>query len=205
MSVPRKHHYLPQFYLQRWTRNGQLYRYLRPRGPDGDLDCQQRAPKAIAYERDLYQVPDIADPKGSQYLEMEFFQRIDDCAAIALQKVESGDQATPADRVALAQFMVSLLHRSPGRLNAIRTDLAGQTAVAPYKNLTGEALDNAVKSTANQLLAMLIESQEGANIVAKFKPFRIDVTGASRMLMTSDRPITVSGQLVSPDAFMILP
>jgi hypothetical protein len=66
-------------------------------------------------------------------------------------------------------------------------------------------LDNAVKSTANQLLAMLIDSPEGSNIVAKFKPFRIDITGATRTLMTSDRPITVSGQLVSPDAFMILP
>ncbi|NBB41372.1 DUF4238 domain-containing protein [Sphingobium yanoikuyae] len=205
MSIPRKHHYLPQFYLERWTRNGELYRYVRPQGADGILDCKRRAPKAVAYERDLYQMPNIADAERSQFLEMEFFQRIDDRAAIALRKVDSQQHTSPEDRVALAQFMISLLHRSPSRLATMRTELAKQTEGAPYNGLSGATLDTALKSTANQLLALLIGSKDGTKIVGDFRAFRIDTSRATRTLLTSDRPVTVSAQLISDDAFMILP
>ena len=205
MSIPRKHHYLPQFYLERWAKNGQLYRYIRPRGADGKLDCNLKAPKAIAYEPNLYQIPSITDLAKSQYLELEFFQRIDDRAATALKKLDASEEMLTQDRVALAQFMVSLLHRSPSRLKAIKAELATRTDGAPYQGLTGELFDNVLKSTANQLLAMLVESPEGSKIVGMFRAFKVDTSKATRKLLTSDRPITVSGQLISPDAFMILP
>jgi hypothetical protein len=205
MSVPRDHHYLPQFYLDRWAINGEVYRYVRPRGATGKLDVKRKPPSAIAYERDLYQTPDISDLAESQNLELKLFQRIDDRAAIALRKLDESGDGTDEDRIALSQFMVSLLHRSPSRLKAIRDEMVEKLDEAPFRDLTGEAFDASLKSTANRLLAALVESPRGEAIVSKFKTFKVDVRRSTRTLLTSDRPITVSAQLVAADAFMILP
>lgn len=86
MSIPRDHHYLPQFYLDRWARNGEVIRYVR-RGPEGKLDCRPKTPKWVAYERDLYRLEDVEDPRESQALEMSLFQLIDDRAATAFQRL----------------------------------------------------------------------------------------------------------------------
>jgi len=205
MSIPRDHHYLPQFYLERWARDGKVFRYVRPCGPDGPIDCKSKSPKAIAYERDLYCQPDIDDPAASQSLELTFFQRIDDRAAIALRKLDRLERGSASDRLALSQFMISLLHRSPSRMKAIKEELAKRTEDAPYRDLGGDDFERVLKSTANRLLAMLVGSSKGASILSKFKAFRIDISGASKALLTSDRPITVSAQLFGPEAFMILP
>jgi hypothetical protein len=204
MSIPRDHHYLPKFYLDRWTVNGQVFRYDR-KTPGGRLRCKWLAPSAIAYERDLYRLPDVADLAESQRIESEFFQRIDDRAAVALQKLDQGIHGGQGDRVALAQFMVSLLHRSPSRLKAIREELAERTDGAPYEHLTGRDLEVSLKATANRLLAMLVENADAASVVGKFEIYKVDVSASTRKLLTSDRPITLSAQLVSSDAFMILP
>lgn len=76
---------------------------------------------------------------------------------------------------------------------------------APFRDLTGKEFEHSLKSTANRLLAALVESPRGEAIVSKFKTYKIDVSRSTRTLLTSDRPITVSAQLVAADAFMILP
>lgn len=205
MSIPRNHHYLPQFYLERWARDGLLYRFMRPLGRGGALDCRRKPPKAVAYQRDLYHDPVVTDPAKSQYLEMDFFQRVDDRGAVVLRKLDTSEIILPEDQRALAQFLVSLLHRSPSRLTAIRSHLSLQTGGTPYERLTGAAREDMLKSVANKLLALLVQSPQGAKIVAAFKPFVVDTSGAKRSLITSDRPVTVSGQLIAPDAFMLFP
>ncbi len=204
MNIPRNHHYLPKFYLDRWAVNGTVFRYDR-KGPSGRLRGKWLAPGAIAYERDLYRLPDVLDLAESQRIESEFFQRVDDRAAVALDKLDRGLHGGLDDRVALAQFMVSLLHRSPSRLADMRAELAEQTNAAPYANLTGEAYESSLKATANRLMAMLIQNTDAASVIGRFTIYKLDTSGASCKLLTSDRPITLSAQLVSPDAFMILP
>ncbi|MEQ8744397.1 hypothetical protein [Parasphingorhabdus sp.] len=93
----------------------------------------------------------------------------------------------------------------PSRLKAISAELADRTDGAPYRDMEGEEFENILKSTTNKLLASLIESNEGTSIISKFRAFRIDTSRASIKLLTSDRPISVSKQLISSDAFMILP
>ncbi len=205
MSIPRDHHYLPRFYIERWATEGTVVRYVRPRGVGGHLDRRRKPPSAIAYERDLYHLPDIGDPIESQALELGFFQKIDDRAAVALDKLDRLERGAAADRVALSQFLISLLHRSPSRLAAIRREMAARSADAPYRSLEGAEFDRAVKAMSNRLLASLVESKEGARIVSKFRAFRIDVSASSKRLLTSDRPVNVSGQLIGSDAFLILP
>ena len=205
MNIPRDHHYLPQFYLERWANDGRVFRYVRPQGPDGALHGKWKAPKAIAYERDLYHLPDVSDPAESQHLELKFFQKIDDQAAVALRKLDHSHHGSAEDRVALSRFMVSLLHRSPSRLSAIRSELSERIDDAPFRDLTGEELERGIKATANRLLEMLVKNADAQSVVSKFKTYKIDVSKSSRSLLTSDRPITLSAQLVSSDAFMIMP
>lgn len=205
MSIPRKHHYLPQFYLERWARGGEVVRYIRPQGKDGPIECKSKAPKGIAYERDLYRLPDIADAAESQQVELRFFQAIDDRAATALQRLDNEAALDRDDRAALARFMVSLLHRSPSRLGAIRRELAAQREDAPFRDLEGAAFERALKSMSIRLLEMLVGSDDGATLLTQLIPHRIVIEGAGRTLLTSDRPVTVSAQLVAPDAFMVLP
>jgi hypothetical protein len=185
--------------------NGQVYHYVRPRGPGGILDGRWKPPSAVAYQRDLYQLPDVADPAESQELELRFFQRIDDRAAIAIRVVDEGRHGSTEDRIALSQFMVSVMHRSPSRLAAIRTELTAQQRGAPYEGLEGEQFDRVLKATANRLLSMLVENADASSVVSQFHTFKIQMRGARRQLLTSDRPITLSAMLIAPDAFMILP
>ena len=196
---------MPQAYLERWTRNGKLFRYIRPRGAEGPLECKPKTPKGVAYKRDLYSLPDIIDARDTQKLELEFFQRIDDRAAVAIQKIERGERGQSADRVALAQFMISLLHRTPSRLQDLRDELSSTTDGAPYQGLEGADFDAKVKATANRLLAILVESPEGARIVGKLDIHLLKLGEGKPCFLTSDRPITISSQLIAPGAFMILP
>lgn len=105
----------------------------------------------------------------------------------------------------MSQFVISLLHRSPSRLRALREELAVNTDGAPYEDAEGPEFDTLVKATANRLLAELVESERGVSLMTAFRAFRIDVSSSSKALLTSDRPLSCSTQLVSPDAFIILP
>lgn len=205
MNAPRNHHYLPRFYLDRWATNaGRLYRYARPRGSEGKLHCELKTPAAIGYKRDLYQLPDIADPIASQSIELEVLQQIDDRAATALRHLDCGDALSSPDREAVARFIISLLHRSPTRLAAIRKQMENRPD-APFATLYGADRAASLRASANRLLAMLTESKRGAEIISKFAVHKLDASRASRTLLTSDRPITVSALLVARDAFILMP
>ena len=180
MSIPRNHHYLPQFYLERWAQNGSVYRYIRPRGRGGLLECKRTAITGIASERDLSHLPDIDDPVESQSLELRFFQRIDDRAAIALRKLDNMQRGTIADRTARAECVIALLHRSPSRLAAIKTELAVRTDGAPDEGKKCPSFEILVKATANRLLAHLVDSEHGKSIISKFKICKMNVRNSKK-------------------------
>ncbi len=205
MSVPIKHHYLPKFYLERWARNGELVQYTRPRGNDGDLHCKSRAPAAVGYEPHLYRLLDLQDPVDSQSLELKLFQPIDDRAAKALSKFEALEKPDTDDHLALCQFAISLLYRTPKRLDALKDGLKNQTDGAPYADLSGKEYEDKLHATSRRLLEMLVASDSGLSFVSKFRAGRIAVNGASKSLLTSDRPIMASAQLSANEAFMMLP
>jgi hypothetical protein len=205
MSIPRRHHYLPQAYLERWAVNGEVVRYVRPVDASRSVHVARKAPGAIGYEKDLYQLPDVPDPMGSQRLELEFFQRVDSRAAAAFERLDSGQSLSDDDRNDLARFVTSLFHRSPSRLRALRAEMAMRTEGAPYADLVGDQFEASLKATTNRLLEMLVGSELGLSIMTSFQVHNIVIQGASKRLLTSDRPVTASSLLVSPDAFLILP
>ena len=81
-----RHHYVPQFHLRRWTgSDGMLWRYERR--PDRVLR-RRTAPRATAYERELYTTHELLFPEeASDVLETDFFSRLDSDAAIAFRRL----------------------------------------------------------------------------------------------------------------------
>jgi Protein of unknown function (DUF4238) len=208
MSTPKKHHYLPEFYLKRWAVDGKLFRYERPRGANGELHCSHKSPAAVGYIPNLYQIPDQEDPKESQSLELNLFQKIDDRAAAAFQKFDRFDgqiEPTESDHLALCQFTISLLHRTPKRLDALKIQLSNEQIGAPFAGMMGEEYDVKLKSTTNRLLELLVLSDDYLPIFSRFKAGRIISRGTSKTFLTSDRPMTASSPMLGPDSFMILP
>ena len=116
MSIPKKHHYLPQFFMDRWAdAGGKVIEYRRPRET---LVMKQRHPAQTGYIRELYSNESKSDPIERQALEMVFMQKVDDRAADALAYIERNPKSRmdPILRNAWSRFLMSLMHRSPERV-----------------------------------------------------------------------------------------
>ncbi len=205
MSLPAKHHYLPKFYLNRWTRGGKLIRFTRPCGIESEIDMKSKSPSAVAYQKNLYKLTDTENSKDSQFVEMQILQKIDDKAAIAFQNLDDNSSESKADKAAIARFMLSLLHRSPSRLKSLRHKLSLSTKNTPYESLEGEEQEKVLYSNTNRLLVELVNSNNGMEIISSFKLFTINTEGASLKLITSDLPVTVSSDFISENSFMMMP
>lgn len=116
MSVPSKHHYLPQFFMRRWAdARGKVTEYRRPRD---QLVRKYQYPAQTGYLVDLYADESKTNPFERQALEMVFMQKIDDGASDALTYIEEyrAKPSDPALRDAWSRFLMSLMHRSPERV-----------------------------------------------------------------------------------------
>ena len=116
MSQPKRHHYLPVFYLKRWVGSrGRVCRYYRPRDRVVASDV---GPDFTGYEEGLYQLDGTADP---QMIETKFFRAVDNNAAPVLESMlHEGPGALDEDkRRSWTLFLMSMLMRSPHSLDEI--------------------------------------------------------------------------------------
>jgi hypothetical protein len=117
MNDPRRHHYNPEFYLGGWA------------GPDGlvceikkaydKVEARRKSPTATGFERDLYRTDGVPD---AQRVEKHFMSPLDNDAALALQKILSGDgtEWSGAKRTAWTTFILSLFFRNPENVTIIK-------------------------------------------------------------------------------------
>lgn len=77
-AVPQDHHYLPQVYLRQWCQSDRLWRY-RYVGKPPRLEKKRKAPASIAYEPDLYRIPEgsTANHHIGNALEQELGWKVD--------------------------------------------------------------------------------------------------------------------------------
>ena len=114
----QKDHYVPEFYLKRWSQNNPNQKLFSARYfPDTKkIQWTPHAPSGTGYERDLY---------GE--IEELFFKPLDNDACNVLSKLESGHPITPIkldlgekDHNRWAVFIIGFMVRIPGKIEFIR-------------------------------------------------------------------------------------
>lgn len=203
MSIPREHHFLPQFYTARWASGGSVVRYVRPR-PNAPLHGKTVVPKAIGKKRDLYAYSAGTTEEDRQRLEMQYFQQIDDRAAKALQKIDTDVPGSNIDKVGLVQFVLSLQHCSPSRIAYLKSELVGRMAGVADFNAHEPANRTMIDDHVNDLLSEMISSENMISMVANMKVFRIDVHSKHKLL-TCDLPLMMSQGIAQPQGFLMFP
>ncbi len=203
MSVPVDHHYLPEFYLRRWTRAGKLYRYVRPL-ENSRIHQKRVSPAAVGYEAHLYSYTGGQSDLERTRLEHSYFQQIDDRAAKALVKLENMERGSAIDHMGLVQFVISLLHRSPRRMQYLRDELIKRMLDVPQFDPSRPRDQDMIRDGVNDLLADLISSNTVIPEIVGMKVFRVPVD-AKRRFLTSDTPIMLSQGTRNPRSFLIMP
>lgn len=111
MSVPKRHHYLPEFYLAGFTTEGGRTSNFTVFDRDESV-FRQQTPKNTATSRYYYAVED--ETTGAKSMEIEeFLSSVESEAAPVIRKLERHGAPTDHDREVLALFCALLHTRVP--------------------------------------------------------------------------------------------
>lgn len=106
MGTPKRHHYLPRFYLEKFSRDGLLWVYDRLTN-----EFRRQPPKDTAVELHRYS---FRDATGQLDASMErVLSRFENLAAPAIAKVEAGGLPSKDERIAIAAFAAQINTRVP--------------------------------------------------------------------------------------------
>ena len=220
MSQPKRHHYLPVFYLRRWVgSHGKVCRYYRPQVRVVASDV---GPDFTGYEEGLYQLDGTADP---QMIETKFFRDVDNNAAPALERMlRAGPGALGEDeRRSWTLFLMSMLIRSPYSLREIGSVMNGvfranleelhqsDYAASRQPDDPASIYDFLMKRTpelAQAYKAVLPEMIDNDVIGQRIINMRwelLNLSEAPHTLLTGDRPCMTSRGVADPACLLSLP
>jgi hypothetical protein len=222
-QVSIRHHYIPVFYTKRWcTGDGRLCEYSRPRDKIYD---HRVVPKRTGFQDRLYETKGV--PKLiAQRIEDEFMSSVDNHAAEALGLLETDASKINGDqkhKSAWSLFLISLMMRTPEDVAA----LVGIWDDDWERDLPiiRERYEKNKKPDETRSLEEFI-AQDDPDVRARWAmselPELIDHEGIGQMLnnmhwfvltteadapplLTSDRPLFISGKLGAPDCNLTLP
>ncbi len=222
MSIPRKHHYVPVFYLKQWAgADQQLCEYKRV---PGKIVTRRTFPEGTGYQKDLYRVEGLPDAL-SQVVESRFMRMVDTEANYALQKIISGDP-TPWDgkmRTAWTRFILSFRFRNPESVCIIKhhildiwragvdnlqvnyDKLRRASDPSTFEEYKALAEPEAPHKAALILLQEIIDNPRVGPTIFNMHWSRVSVADSSIPLLTSDRPLDMPFGLASEDAYIAVP
>jgi Protein of unknown function (DUF4238) len=206
MSIPKKHHFIPVFYLKQWARaNGKLFEFSKPK----DRVLRKLVgPRATGYQEGLNDFDNVP-PTLKTYLESEFLQRSDHLASVALKKLLSGttQKWTAEERSAWSRFVLGFRMRHPDAMSELRDGLdlvwrkSGENTEEKYQELRKpgwpETLSEYLVSRNPhaegliklQLIEKAFNNPEVGSHINGMKWEVINLSKASFSLMTSDYPL----------------
>lgn len=227
MNEPRKHHYIPQFYLRNWCgADNRVICYKRI--PSGTIH-ERVTPKSTAYQKDLYTLAHLSEDLR-QVLEKDVTADVDNRAAVALHKMvaaKSTDTLTGADRLSWAQFVVSLPIRNPEAVADIKETSTRTGMEKAYEQAKQELPDwaqekdfktefeESVKEdrftrflSANYGLMVISElmlNPDFQDIILRMRWWVMDFSSAGISLITCDRPYMIFRSIRNPRCLIYLP
>jgi len=224
MNEPIYHHFLPQFYLRRWTgHDGRLCRYSKPYG---DLIVPKRVyPKSTGGRNQLYTLSNA--PAGrTQRIESGFMQPVDTLASDALRMLEHGDPRLlrdPKYRSAWSRFIMSLMRRRPEDISRLQQavgeewarrmpelarkyeEMRSQTDPPTFQEYLDERNIDDMRDWALQTGCRLIDHRRIGDILNNMRWFIKSIRSGDDQYLTSERPVLMIDELNSSEAFVMLP
>ena len=218
------HHYIPTFYLRRWAGpDGRICELSRPYR---EVKPLRKAPEAAGFIPHLYTVPGM-EPGLQSVLEDVVFKRTDqhanDALAFMLANADGTADMPPKLRSGWSRFLMSLMHRGPEQLAALkakcRTTVAEQLAALehtyaeqrqPSDPETYTEMRAAVEhDVEHKAWAVVLESAVDNPRVGTFINAMnwaiVTVRNRERSMLTSDRSLHMTNGLDHSEAYIILP
>jgi len=115
---------------------------------------------------------------------------------------ERNEIAGPADKLGLVQYMLSMLHRSPDRIDYLEKRLAEDLTKSPLFDKEDPAV---FRAGALNVFVDLVQSQAMIERMMAMSTFVINLGDQAHDLLTSDSPLMMSNGMAHKDAFVILP
>ncbi len=106
MSDPKKHHYVPEFYLKGFCRDGMLWMHDR-----AENTYKRLSPEILGIKKNFYA---FTDEDGRRDVSAEKkLSRVENSAAPVIRKLEAGQQITFEENCDLALFVALMSYRVP--------------------------------------------------------------------------------------------
>ncbi|KXV71936.1 hypothetical protein AD951_01370 [Acetobacter malorum] len=209
MAAPRKHHFIPAFYLAQWAAlNGQLIEWSKP---FESVKPIRRHPNATGFQEYLYTFHALL-PELRQWFEQNFLKDTDDFASQALKEIIKGrfDALNIRQKSAWVRFMMSLDLRHPDVVSEIRELI--EALWTKHDRFTKDAYENSRSPVDPQTFSDYLDelSPDGqtraqVDLLVRFMdnptigrriicmPWAVlDVSTSAERLLTSDWPINLA-------------
>lgn len=125
-NPPERHHYIPKFMLKGWVdpETSKLFCYTHPY--PGKVVGKQVVTKAVGFKDNIYELPGVPD-EHAQIIETEFFQHIDNDAAVVHSLLTGGriKELTSKQKVSWVRFIMAMMFRTPRNLKAYQDGFKG--------------------------------------------------------------------------------
>jgi hypothetical protein len=220
MGDPRKHHYVPAFYLRQWATNGFLCEMRKIRGK---VVVHSKAPDGTGWQKDLYKIDSVA-PEIAQHFERAFMHMVDTEAAKAMQSIIGGNLDLPVkERNAWIRFLLSLMFRNPEAVAQLRDQVLTlyheslERLRRNYDELrppdfppTLEEFDkqsnpNSGDIAASNFLQQIMNSEGIANRIVRMRWGRLHLWRSRHTLLASDRPLCLPMRFKTVSIAILLP
>jgi hypothetical protein len=220
LSDPRKHHYIPAFYLRHWATNGFL---CEMRSTRGRIVVHSKAPDGTGFHKDLYKIDGVA-PELAQYFERSFMHMVDTEAAQAMRNFIAGNMDVPVkERNAWIRFLLSLLFRNPETVAELRDhvltlcresfqrlrnsydELRPPDFPATLAEFDAQTNPGTAEIIASNFLQQIMNSEGIANRLVRMRWGRLNLWRSQHTLLTSDRPQCIPMRFQTASVAVVLP
>ena len=223
MSIARRHHFVPQFYLAQWANDADSRLFEFKRRYKG-VTPRPTFPAGTGYKFDLYRVDGLPEPLASS-VETKFMGLVDGRADAALQRILSGDRSpwTQELRSAWTRFILSLLFRNPSTVAMIKQQMKDIWIAATddlkenyasrripddpdtFEEFIAKTDPASPHKVAFIFLQDVIDNQLLGPAIFEMIWSTVDVSNSHIPLLTSDRPLDMPFGLGDPLAHIAMP
>lgn len=225
MSEPKKHHYIPIFYLRAWAgSNGMLCEFSRPYRK---LATKWRHPSATGYQEGLYTMPGLP-PEHAQFIEKSYMAITDELAARAHRALlawrDASSELVPDEKIAWARFLYALVIRTPeqifrleqkilaelpGMIDEYRLrypDMRSFSDPEDFNSFKARYIANPLNTSPLNVIGKLLNSERVLTAIGSMKYGIIRLRELAPLtFLTSDRPFIMSDGIGRPDGHIAIP